>query len=127
MHFRGLHIDGFGIFQDCDVRDLPNGLIVFSGENECGKTTLMQFFRTVLFGPPRGSKNTYPPLRGGRHGGRLELLMEDGRNIIVERIDKKVTISDDSGTARREPAEYLLNGVDRQTYERVFAMGLKDL
>ena len=115
MYFRGLHIDGFGIFHDCDVRDLPNGLIVFSGENECGKTTLMQFFRTVLFGPPRGSKNTYAPLHGGRHGGRLELLMGDGRNIIVERIDKKVTISDDSGTAKREPSEYLLNGVDRQT------------
>ena len=127
MYFRGLHINGFGIFQDCDVRDLPNGLIVCSGENECGKTTLMHFFRTVLFGPPRGSKNAYPPLHGGRHGGRLELLMGDGRNIIVERIDKKVTISDDSGTAKREPSEYLLNGVDRQTYERVFAMGLEDL
>jgi len=127
MYFRGLHIDGFGIFQDCDVRDLPNGLIVFSGENECGKTTLMQFFRTVLFGPPRGSKNAYPPLQGGRHGGRIELLMADGRNIIVERIDKKVTISDESGTAKREPSAYLLNGVDRQTYERVFAMGLEDL
>ena len=127
MHFRGLHIDGFGIFHDCDVRDLPNGLIVFSGENECGKTTLMQFVRTVLFGPPRGLKNAYLPLQGGRHGGRLELLMEDGRNIIVERLDKKVTISDNSGTAKREPSEYLLNGVDRQTYERVFAMGLEDL
>ena len=127
MYFRGLHIDGFGIFHDCDVRDLPNGLIVFSGENECGKTTLMQFFRTVLFGPPRGSKNTYAPLHGGRHGGRLDLLMADGRNIVVERIDKKVTIGDDSGTAKREPSEYLLSGVDRQTYERVFAMGLEDL
>ncbi|GAB4147702.1 MAG: hypothetical protein Tsb009_21020 [Planctomycetaceae bacterium] len=127
MYFRGLHIEGFGIFQDCAIRDMPNGLIVFSGDNECGKTTLMQFFRTVLFGPPRGSKNTYPPLQGGRHGGRLELVMGDGRKILVERIDKKVKISDDSGTAKQEPSEYLLNGVDRQTYERVFAMGLEDL
>ena len=82
MYFRGLHIDGFGIFQDCDVRDLPNGLIVCSGENECGKTTLMQFFRTVLFGPPRGSKNAYPPLHGGRHGGRLELLMHHCADLV---------------------------------------------
>ena len=47
--------------------------------------------------------------------------MNDGRNLIVERLDKKVTVSDDTDTARREPSEYLLNGVDRQTYERVFA------
>jgi uncharacterized protein YhaN len=129
MHCSELHIDGFGVFQDCSVRDLPNGLVVFSGENESGKSTLMQFFRMVLFGPPRGTKgnNAYPPLRGGQHGGRLELVMGDGRNVVVERIGKKVRISDGGGTVEQEPSEALLHGVDRQTYERVFAIGLEDL
>lgn len=129
MHFSELHIDGFGVFQDCSVRDLPNGLVVFSGENESGKSTLMQFFRMVLFGPPRGTKgnNAYRPVRGGQYGGRLELVMGDGRNIVVERIDKKVRISDGGGTIEQEPSDVLLHPVDRQTYERVFAIGLEDL
>ncbi|HMP71381.1 MAG TPA: AAA family ATPase [Pirellulaceae bacterium] len=127
MYFRGLHVDGFGVFHNSSVRDLPNGLIVFSGDNECGKTTLMQFFRMVLFGPSRSPRNPYPPLNGGRHGGRLELQLADGRIVIVERIEKNVTIDENGGTFNQEPSLYLLNGVDRQTYERVFAMGLEDL
>lgn len=127
MYFRSLHIDGFGIYHDCSLADLPPGLIVISGDNESGKTTLMQFFRHVLFGIPRRSPNIYLPLRGGQHGGRIEMLMHDGRKLIVERIGKKATITDSDGTSNAEPAQRILNGIDRQTYERVFAITLDDL
>ena len=127
MHIKELSIDGFGIFADCTIKDLPNGLIVVFGNNECGKSTLMQFFRMVLFGPARGKSNSYPPLAGGLHGGRLVVEMEDGREVLVERIGKKLTMTDSGKRCTEEASHYLLNNLDRQTYERVFAMGLEDL
>jgi uncharacterized protein YhaN len=48
MHISGFHIDGFGIYHDQGVQDLPMGLVLFVGDNESGKTTLMAFLRTVL-------------------------------------------------------------------------------
>ena len=127
MHIKELSIDGFGIFADCTIKDLPNGLIVVFGNNECGKSTLMHFFRMVLFGPARGKNNSYPPLAGGLHGGRLVVEMEDGREVLVERIGKKLTMTDSGKMCTEEASHYLLNNLDRQTYERVFAMGLEDL
>ena len=127
MYIKEFSIDGFGIFSECLIRDLPNGLIVVSGNNECGKSTLMQFFRMVLFGPAKGNRNAYLPLSGGQHGGRLRLEMKDGREVLVERQGKNVTIVDSGKTHSTEPSACLLNNMDRQTYERVFAMGLEDL
>lgn len=127
MYIKEFSIDGFGIFSDCSVRNLPNGLVVIAGDNECGKSTLMQFFRMVLFGPAKGKKNTHPPLLGGQHGGRIRLVMKDCREILVERIGKKITIKDSGKTLNAEASDYLLNNLDRQTFERVFAMGLEDL
>ena len=40
----GWHIEGFGIFQDFEVR-LSDGLTVFLGPNEAGKSTLLGFLR----------------------------------------------------------------------------------
>jgi uncharacterized protein YhaN len=36
MHIRGFHIDGFGIFHDQGVQDIPGGFVLFSGLNESG-------------------------------------------------------------------------------------------
>jgi len=37
MHITGLHIDGFGIYHDQGIQDLPLGLVLFLGDNESGK------------------------------------------------------------------------------------------
>lgn len=129
MYISGLHIDGFGIYHDQGVQDLPLGLVVFAGDNESGKTTLMEFIRTVLFGfRRRGSRNDYPPLRGGGHGGRLALLMSDGRRVVVERTGRNATLTVDHGAPQPgEPGELLLGGIDRSTFEHIFAIGLEEL
>ena len=129
MHISGFHIDGFGIYHDQGVHDLPLGLVLFVGDNESGKTTLMAFLRTVLFGFKRkGTRNDYQPWRGGGHGGRLALLMEDGRHIAIERLGRQATIASDGGAPERgEPGEHLLGGIDRATFEHIFAIGLEEL
>jgi len=61
-----LHIDGYGVFRDQHVQDFGDGVVLFSGPNEAGKSTLMSFVRGVLFGFERESQaGYYPPLLGG--------------------------------------------------------------
>src|SRR2546428_10204776 len=75
MRIEGWQIEGFGVFRDWEVRGLSPGLTVFLGPNEAGKSTLLAFLRGALFGFPgrRSRWPQYPPLAGGRHGGRLFL------------------------------------------------------
>jgi len=131
----GLSVDGFGVFCAHEIRDLPPGLTVLYGPNEAGKSTLLAFLRGVLFGFPRPAKNRrafYPPLAGGRHGGRV--FLETGAGVIaIEReVGRPARISLASGTdplADLSDAEFqqLIGGVDAQTFRTVFAFSLDEL
>ncbi|MBW2134754.1 MAG: AAA family ATPase [Deltaproteobacteria bacterium] len=130
MQISGFYIDGFGIYHNQGIRPFPPGLVLFLGDNECGKTTLMEFIRTMLFDfpPPRAKRNDYKPQRGGNHGGRLQLVTQDCRRLVIERIGRQATISMDGGTIEKaDLAERFLGGLDRQTFEHVFAIGLTEL
>ncbi len=129
MYLSGFHLDGFGIYHGQTLTGIPPGLVLFLGDNEAGKTTLMEFIRAVLFGLRKpGKENHYPPYRGGIHGGRLQVVMADGRSFTIERLPKRVAITGaDSTVDKTEPAHRLLHGLDRTTFEHIFAIGLKEL
>jgi uncharacterized protein YhaN len=131
MYLSGWHIDGFGIYHDQGIQNLPLGLVLLVGDNESGKTTLMEFLRTLLFGLPRRDKkrNDYEPLRGGNHGGRLQVIRHDGQQFTIARAGRaSATITPAGGaTVQAEPALQLLSGLDRDTFKHVFAVGLDDL
>jgi uncharacterized protein YhaN len=133
VHIDEIHISGFGHFDEFSFTNIPHGLSVIHGSNEAGKTTLLQFLRTVLFGFPRQKKwEFYPPHKGGRHGGRLILNGTEQDRAIVERYSGKghgpvrVTFSD--GTDGGEDAfRQLLGAATRDVYENVFAFSLGEL
>lgn len=86
MRIRSLHINGFGIFADTGIEELPHGLTVICGDNGAGKSTLLAFFRQMLFGFESGrNPQRYPPLRGGQHGGWLTLETRSGEGCRLER------------------------------------------
>ena len=86
MRLNELHVDGFGHFRDHVVGSLDSNVTVLHGPNEAGKSTLLAFIRTILFGfPLRGRDDHYPPLAGGRHGGRISLVDDDGEIYTLER------------------------------------------
>src|SRR5262245_17646705 len=91
MRIHGWFIEGFGVFRDYDVQQLSPGLTVFLGPNEAGKRTLLSFLRGVLFGFPdaRSRELRYPPLRGGRHGGRLMIGTADGLYILDRQVGRR--------------------------------------
>ena len=69
------------------VEDLPPGFILFSGDNEAGKSTCLWFIRDMLFGfrDKRSKDNEYPPLSGGAQGGRLAFVSRRFGEISLER------------------------------------------
>ncbi|MBQ9813542.1 MAG: AAA family ATPase, partial [Thermoguttaceae bacterium] len=50
MKITSLKIERFGVWEDLNLPKISRGLNVFFGPNEAGKTTLMQFIRTCLYG-----------------------------------------------------------------------------
>lgn len=128
MKILKFHINGFGIFSEAGA-ELSPGLTVFHGENESGKTTLMNFFRRLLFSRGRSSRarvNPYEPVRGGVHGGYASIRMEDGRDYILTVEDSKNFIAPaDGGPAKELPPDFF--SVGREVYESVFAMGLEEM
>ena len=79
MKITDIHIDGFGVWHDLTLRGVSSELTVFYGPNEAGKSTLMNFLRTVLYGvTPQRRKRYLPPLAGGRPGGWLKVDGEQG-------------------------------------------------
>jgi uncharacterized protein YhaN len=129
MHIEAFHIDGFGIYQNEGLNGLPQGLVLLTGENESGKTTLLEFFRFMFFGPERrvAGRNDYQPLVGQSRAGRLVLISQDGRRLLVERRENKLTVRDDNGLLPPDALTARLGGVDRETFRAVFAVDLKDL
>src|ERR1044071_1143074 len=75
MRISEAHIDGFGTWRDLSLENIGEGVTVVYGPNEAGKTTLMQFMRTMLYGFSEQRRHRYlPPLNGGRPGGSLAVV-----------------------------------------------------
>ncbi|KXS41700.1 MULTISPECIES: AAA family ATPase [unclassified Candidatus Frackibacter] len=135
MRIKEFHINGFGLFNDLYINDLSSGLVLFSGNNEAGKTTLMSFIRAVLYGFPRdiSSNNRYEPLNGGKHGGALTFLDQQGNEYRVERKEGRlsageVVVYGPNGKTEGDKAlEILLRGVSEQLYKTLFCFGLDEL
>lgn len=134
MKITDIHIDGFGVWHDLTLRSLSGELTVFYGPNEAGKSTLMNFLRTVLYGvTPQRRKRYLPPLAGGRPGGWLKVESENGPFKVARYADRsaedvgKVTIT----MGGEEQGDRLLldtlENVDEQTFVNIFAVGLREV
>ena len=132
MRITDIAVNGFGVWHDQVWSGLSEGVNVFLGPNEAGKTTLMSFVRSILFGfERRNHPRRYEPLGGGIHGGSLGLRLEE-KVIRVERkadrhVRGAVAVHHDGGTGDEQMLESLLGGTTRTLYHNVFAFGLEEL
>ncbi|HWQ48557.1 MAG TPA: AAA family ATPase [Methanosarcina sp.] len=132
MKINAIHIDGFGKFSSLSMEDLPSGLVVFTGANEAGKSTLFTFIRRMFFGVPNKRLcNLYPPFEGGKHGGRLAVIDSSGDRWVIDRNagrkeDVKVVLPDGNTGGRAELLK-LLGHADRNVFENIYAFGLEEL
>lgn len=135
MRISDVHIDGFGVWHDLSISKISPEVTTFYGPNEAGKTTLMQFLRSILYGMNAQRRRRYmPPLAGGRPGGWLNVDSDDGRlkvNRIADRgptdIGKVTVMTEDGQEHGDRLLREALEHVDEQTYNNVFAVGLRDI
>ena len=136
MKITDLNVDGFGLWHDLQLSELSDKLTVLYGPNEAGKTTLLQFVRSILYGFSAPRRHRYlPPLRGGRPGGELGIADGEG-HYAVRRYDDaqdrspqgRLTIVSDDGSGRRpQVLAAMLSGIDEATFNNVFAVSLREL
>jgi uncharacterized protein YhaN len=87
VRITGLEIEGYGVWTGLRLEGLSDGLNVLYGPNEAGKTTLLQFIRSVLYGFSPLRRRYFPPLRGGRAGGSIDLGAPSGRFRLKRYVD----------------------------------------
>ncbi|MFH1488462.1 MAG: AAA family ATPase [Pseudomonadota bacterium] len=134
MRVQGLYIDGFGIFHKLRIEGLSPGMTLFLGLNEAGKSTLLGFFRAVLFGFPDGRSNVnpYPPLCGGRHGGNITLIDGSGKPTLVERFSGPRggpvrVLEPDQTKGKKASLERPLGTANGTLFKNIYAFSLKEL
>ncbi len=138
MKITDLQVDGFGIWKGLTVDSLSNEMTVFYGHNEAGKTTLMQFIRTMLFGFSPDRLGRYvPPVYGGLAGGSLSILSSQGSFELQRHVESKhatdgvgdlaITSAKDGTTHGRSQLGVLTAGIDETIFNNVFAIGLREI
>ncbi len=132
MRIEELYLDGFGHFHQRSVGAGSGPVTVFYGPNEAGKSTLLAFIRATLFGFPSRFNSHYPPLAGGRHGGRITLSDSAGVVYGVERYAGArggLNIATPDGPASNSEAvlQRLTGNATPDLFRNVFAFSLDEL
>ena len=122
MKLTRLHINGFGRFSQEIVGPFDSGITVVYGPNEAGKSTLLEFIRTVLFGFPRQARDKhYPPPSRDRHGGLIEFCDDADETWTLTRF---AGVKGGRFTLRRDAGE---SSSDEGTLRRLTAHATQDL
>ncbi|GGC73798.1 hypothetical protein GCM10007216_00580 [Thalassobacillus devorans] len=131
MKITYIHIYGFGKWQNFTLHLEKTNFPIMIGKNEAGKSTIQKFILFVLFGLPPKQREFYQPKTGGTVGGRMELLLDHGEKMMVERLHDRnngaaVCLFPD-GTVKDESHLQALLGMGRNTYEAIFSFEAADL
>ena len=133
MRIKRLDIYGYGKWVD-ESFDIAEDVQLFHGMNEAGKSTLMSFIHSVLFGFPTRSSVLlrYEPNESSKYGGKI--IVEDKRfgECVIERVHGKVTGNvtvtlEDGTTGADELLDTLLSGMTRETFQNIFSFSLTDI
>jgi len=129
-----LEVHGYGVWSELKLADLSEGLNVFFGPNEAGKTTLLEWVRAMFYGFSPKRARYMAPRRRGRAGGRLWVIGADGpveirRHVAADgRGEERLELFGPDGRGAGEVTlSSLLAGVDEATFNNVFAIGLREL
>ena len=128
----------FGVWKGLNIESLSDNVTVFYGQNEAGKTTLMQFIRSMMFGFSTDRRDKYtPPVYGGLAGGSAEIVSPMGdfeiqRHVDPNRLndfvgDLMVTDTTDGTVHGRAKLGNVLSEIDESIFNNVFAIGLREI
>ncbi|WP_026677155.1 ATP-binding protein [Fictibacillus gelatini] len=134
MRIKSLHIYHFGQFHNLQIDQFSPGMNVIFGENEAGKSTIMQFIQSILFGfsTKLQSEKRYEPKDGNTPGGRLTVETKKYGTVTVERIATKaageVNIYLENGDRKDETfLSAILNGMEKSFFQGIYCFDLDGL
>ena len=97
MKINSININGFGKLENKEIK-FDNGINIISGQNESGKSTLLQYIYSMFFGVAKAKKgkdmsdfDKYNPWHANDFSGELEYMLDDNRKFKVYRDFKKGT------------------------------------
>ncbi|MBS8262942.1 hypothetical protein DYI25_00665 [Mesobacillus boroniphilus] len=133
MRIIELHIYGYGKLEDYVIKSLDQ-MQIFYGENEAGKSTIMSFIHSILFGfsAKQSAENRYEPKNTPKYGGKIKALFPDRGMAVIERVKGKatgdVTVSLEDGTiGGEELLKDLLKRMDKSIYQAIFSFNIHGL
>lgn len=133
MKIKKIELYGYGKWIN-QTFDLEDNFQVFYGKNEAGKSTLMSFVHSVLFGFPskQGAHLRYEPRNANQYGGRLTLSETIYGEVLVERVkgtgNGSVTVTlPDGRQGKDELLKQIVYGLDKNTYQALFSFNLEGL
>jgi uncharacterized protein YhaN len=133
MKIHEIHIYGYGKFDNVKISNLGE-FQVFYGENEAGKSTIMSFIHSILFGFPtkQQSERRYEPKKSAKYGGQLTVILNDGKKAIIERVKGKATgdvsvLLEDGTRGGEELLKKLLLHIDKGLFQSIFSFNLHGL
>ena len=140
MFIESFHIDAFGVLSCVDANNLSPGINIFLGRNEAGKSTCMEFLRTMLTGYSNQrtteGRRSLAHKAGGLAGGNLVLRCprNEGSPEIIHLTRRpgtgEGTLSlnlPDGASLSPDLLRQLLFGVNREVYRSVFGFSLGEL
>ncbi|MCA9137834.1 MAG: AAA family ATPase [Planctomycetales bacterium] len=136
MKVKDLNIDGFGVWTGLSVDSLPDGMTLFYGPNEAGKTTVMQFLRSMLYGYTAERREKYlPPIYGGTPGGAIRVTGPGGgyqirrhAKMTDDNVIGQLAVTGQDGLAQgQHRLSMLLGQIDEPIFTNVFAIGMREL
>jgi uncharacterized protein YhaN len=133
MKITDIQIERFGVWQDLRLPLRESGINVVYGPNEAGKTTLMRFIRSILYGRKWGDIDLPPNHRQHRQWSGSLRVVHQGRHCEIQRSAQPGQIGELAvhGFDHEAPAEErlseLTSGTGETLFDFVFSIGLYEL
>lgn len=132
MRIKSLHIYHYGKFSNQTFHFSASPVQLIYGLNEAGKTTMMSFIESMLFGFPKTKK--YEPKTGGVYGGVLEAEHPEYGVVKIERTKgtaEKLRVYTEKGEVKHgDFLKQLFQGTDRALYKAIYSFdvfGLQEI
>ncbi len=95
MKINSLKVNGFGKLSDKQIK-LSDGINLIYGENESGKSSLLKFISSMLYGVSKNKNgkeisdlDKYKPWDNDEFSGKIEYVLDNGKRFEVYREFKK--------------------------------------
>lgn len=139
MRIERMDIQAYGSFSERTIHIPSDGMVIVVGPNEAGKSTLISFIRSMLYGFAKRSSmdQRYEPQSGGMMAGRIQLIDREGGRWSIERQERasgsyvRIQHAEKDGQLRDctqlELEQRLLGGINFDMFKRMFAITLDEL